>query len=132
MTWKLTRTDTNASIDFPEDMYWKDEFSWSKVAQSAPVYTLTGAMIVQQGTKKAGRPITLTGDWVWHKRSDLETLRAWSDITELTMTLKHYDGRTFSVMFRLHDKALEAQPVYYETPETADQPYTASIRLMTV
>lgn len=132
MTWQLKRNDTNETLDIPEDMMWQDEFSWSKVAQSSPQRSLTGAMFVFQGVKKAGRPITLVGDWVWHTRSDLFKLRSWTDVPKLTMTLTHYDGRTFQVMFRLHDTAINAQPVYYTTPERDTEPYTASIKLMTV
>ncbi|MBS9779666.1 MAG: hypothetical protein KGV51_03480 [Moraxellaceae bacterium] len=132
MTWKLINNQTKQSIDLPQDMRWEDEFSWNKVAQSAPVYTLTGAMIIQQGTKKAGRPITLTGDWVWHKRADLETLRDWTDSPNLTMTLIHYDGREFSVIWRLHDNAIQAEPVYYQTPEQDNEPYIATLQFMII
>ncbi len=132
MNWKLTRNDTNASIELPQDLQWLDEFEWNKIAQSAPVFTLTGSMVIQQGTKKAGRPITLTGDWVWLKRGDLATLRDWTDVPKLKMTLTHYDGREFSVMWRLHDTAIDAEAVHYQTPETDNEPYTATLRLMTV
>lgn len=132
MTWQLTRNDTSASLRLPEDLHWKDEFNWSSTAQSAPVYLLSGAVDIQQGTKSAGRPITLTGDWVWLKRSELATLRAWTDVPELTLTLTHPDGRTFTVMWRLHDAAIQAMPVHYQTPEADDEPYTATLSFMTI
>lgn len=130
--WQLKRNDTKQVIELPEDLYWTDEFDWSRIAQSAPVYMLSGAMSIQQGVKKAGRPITLTGDWVWLKRSDLLTLQSWTDVAELTMTLTHYDGRTFEVIWRLHDKGISTSPVEYTTPEPSDADYTATIRLMTI
>lgn len=133
MNWTLTRKDNSASITFPQDMQWSDEFDWTTTAQSTPVRSLSGALIVQQGTKTAGRPITLTGDWVWHKRSDLETLQTWSNVVALEMTLAHYDGRTFNVMFRFADSPLsDAQPVTYITPESDASPYFATINLMTI
>lgn len=130
--WQLKRNDTKQVIELPEDLYWIDEFDWSRIAQSAPVYMLSGAMSIQQGIKKAGRPITLTGDWVWLKRSDLLTLQSWTDVAELTMTLTHYDERTFKVIWRLHDKGITASPVEYTTPESSDADYIATIRLMTI
>ncbi|WP_230660420.1 hypothetical protein [Psychrobacter sp. I-STPA10] len=132
MVWQLKRNDTKESIELPDDMHWNDEFSWSKIAQSNPEWTLTGSMVVQQGTKKAGRPITLTGDWIWHRREDLLLLRSWCDVAKLTMTLTHYDGREFQVIWRLHDTGIDAQPVYYQTPETEDEPYLATFKLMTI
>lgn len=130
--WQLKRNDTKQVIELPEDLYWIDEFDWSRIAQLAPVYMLSGAMSIQQGIKKAGRPITLTGDWVWLKRSDLLTLQSWTDVAELTMTLTHYDERTFEVIWRLHDKGITASPVEYTTPEPSDADYIATIRLMTI
>lgn len=130
--WQLKRNDTKQVIELPEDLYWADEFGWSCIAQSPPVYMLSGAMSIQQGIKKAGRPITLTGDWVWLKRSGLLTLQSWTDVAELTMTLTHYDERTFEVIWRLHDKGITASPVEYTTPEPSDADYIATIRLMTI
>ncbi|MCP1659346.1 hypothetical protein [Neisseria perflava] len=131
--WQLTRKDTGAAVKLPQDMRWTDEYDWSKVAQAAPQRTLSGGLIIQQGVKKNGRPITLSGDWVWINRADLQTLRDWSDTAELEMTLTHYDGRTFNVIFRTHDGALgSAEPVLYATPEKSSDYYTIEINLMTV
>lgn len=133
MSWQLKRNDTNEVMDLPEDLQWVDEFSWSKIAQSAPEYSITGAMFIQQGTKKAGRPITLGGDWAWVKRSDLVALRSWCDIPKLTMSLTHPDGQTSTVMWRLHDTALDnTNPVDYQAPEEDKDPYTATFKLMTI
>lgn len=130
--WVLTRNDTKQAVSFAQDMRWVDEFAWAAVAQSAPVRSLSGAIIVQQGLKLAGRPITLSGDWVWHKRQDLLTLREWTDEPELQMSLSHYDGRQFNVIWRLHETAITAEPVHYLTPELEGEPYTATLNLMTI
>ena len=132
MSWQLKRNDTNAKIELPTDFQWVDEFNWSKIAQSAPQYTLTGAIDVQQGTKQAGRPITLSGDWVWVTRGIVSLLQSWCQIPELTMTLTCQDGQEYSVMWRLHDNAIDADPVDYQSPETDDDPYTATFKLMTI
>lgn len=97
MTWILT-TNTD-KIDLHAQFVWADEFEWQALAQSDPVYTLTGAMDIQQGTKKAGRPITLNGDDTRTTRADLAKLQAWADVPELEMTLRHPKGKTYQVIF---------------------------------
>lgn len=131
--WVLERNDTKEIVKLEADLQWVDEFSWSKIAQSAPEYTLTGSVVIQQATKKAGRPITLAGDWVWHQREVIELLRSWCDVAKLTMQLTHYDGREFNVMWRLHDSnTIDASPVNYQAPEDKNDPYTATFKLMTI
>lgn len=99
MDWTLTRQDNNETIKLHEQFVWADEFDWTELAQSNPVYTLTGAMIIQQGTKKAGRPITLNGDNTRTTRADLAKLQAWADVPELQMTLTHPKGKEYKVIF---------------------------------
>lgn len=131
--WHLRRNDNNEILEFDQDMLWNDEFTWSAVAQTQPVHSLSGAVLVQQGTKLAGRPITLTGDWVWATRQKVEALRSWTDVAGLKMTLTHYDGRSFTVGFRYHDGALnQVEPVRYVTPEANSDRYTMAIQLMTL
>ena len=117
----------------PQDMHWADEFDWSRIAQAAPQRTLSGGLVIQQGIKLNGRPITLTGEWAWHSRAALLTLRDWSDTPALEMQLMHYDGREFDVIFRLHESAMSnVEPVRYTTPERDGEPYRATINLMTI
>lgn len=97
MTWTLT-TSTD-KIELHAQFVWADEFEWQALAQSEPTYTLTGAMDIQQGTKKAGRPITLKGDDTRTTRADLAKLQAWADVPELEMTLRHPKGKTYQVIF---------------------------------
>ena len=131
--WVLMRNDNNARISLPQDLQWVDEFDWSAVAQSAPVYSLGGSLLIQRGVKLAGRPITLSGEWAWQKRGNLLELRDWSDEPGLQMTLIHYDGRQFKVAFRLHDGAFNSvTPVHFSTPEYAADYYTFTLQLMTV
>lgn len=130
--WTLKRKDTGVAVHLPQDMRWEDEFEWHKVAQAAPQRTLSGGLVIQQGIKANGRPITLSGDWVWLDLSILRTLRDWTDVPELEMTLTHYDGREFNVIWRTHNAALNnVEPVHYSTPETDSERYTAQLCLMT-
>lgn len=133
MTWQLKRKDTGETLALPADLQWQDEMDWNAVAQAAPQRTLSGALVIQQGTKLNGRPVTLAGDWAWHRRSDLLRLREWGDVPELVMTLAHPDGRSFDVIFRLHEKQFaKAEAVAFCAPETDETPYLATINLMTV
>ena len=131
--WQLKRKDNAAVMLLPQDMHWADEFDWSRIAQAAPQRTLSGGLVIQQGIKLNGRPITLTGEWAWHSRAALLTLRDWSDTPALEMQLMHYDGREFDVTFRLHESAMSnVEPVRYTTPERDGEPYRATINLMTI
>jgi len=130
---QLKRKDTGETIALPDDMQWQDELEWSAVAQAAPQRTLSGGLVIQQGVKQNGRPVTLAGDWAWHKKADLLRLREWGDVPELVMTLAHPDGRSFDVIFRLHEKQFaKAEAVAFCAPETDETPYLATINLMTV
>ncbi|MGF6148958.1 Uncharacterised protein [Kingella potus] len=130
---QLKRKDTGEILALPDDMQWQDEMEWSAVAQAAPQRTLSGGLVIQQGVKQNGRPVTLSGDWAWHRRADLLRLRGWSDTAGLIMTLTLPDGRSFDTAFRLHDKLFgKAEAVAFRTPETDDTPYLATINLMTV
>ena len=132
MNWTLTRKDNNDIIHLPEDMRWLDEFDWQALAQSAPEYTLGGAVVIQQGTKLAGRPITLGGEWIWLPRADLVTLQAWADAPELEMTLAHPDGRSLNVCFA-RPALSNINPAHYLAPEDATAQYEApQIHLITI
>lgn len=96
--WQLARSPSELLTLDPQFM-WTDELDWTALAQSEPTYTLTGSVDIQQGTKQAGRPITLKGDDVWIAKGDLLQLQDWASVPELTLTLTHPDGRTFNVIF---------------------------------
>lgn len=97
--WALTRDDTKEVLTLDGQYYWRDEHDWTPLAQSEPVYTLTGAMDIQQGTKKAGRPITLQGENVRISRELLNQLRDWTSVPELSLVLTHPKGDKYPVMF---------------------------------
>ena len=132
MNWTITRKDNQDAITLPEDMRWLDEFDWQALAQSSPEYSLGGAVVIQQGTRLAGRPVTLGGEWIWLARADLVTLQAWADVPELEMTLAHPDGRSFNVCFA-RPALSDITPAYYLAPEDASAQYEApQIHLLTI
>jgi len=89
---------TLGALTLPQGLRWSDEFSWSPIVQSSD-YSLTGALIVQQAEKLAGRPITLVGgkDFVWMTRAEVIALKTLIDARE-SMTLTLHDGRSFTVI----------------------------------
>lgn len=99
MYWILQRLDNQQVLQLHQQFSWLNEYDWTALAQSTPIYTLTGAIDIQQGIKKAGRPIYLSGKHVWIKRADVKTLQAWADVAELSMMLVCPDGREFKVIF---------------------------------
>ncbi|MBW3702594.1 hypothetical protein C2U27_20370 [Bacillus aerophilus] len=96
-------------IELPDDLTWDDEWSWTPHGETAE-HSLTGNLIVQVSEPmQAGRPITLKGanDRAWVTRATLEQLRA--ALSNTSMTLELWDGRTFTVGWRHGDTPIEAQ-----------------------
>lgn len=89
---------TLGEITLPQGLRWADEFTWSPLTQ-ATSYSLTGALLVEQAEKQAGRPITLVGgkDYAWLTRTEVGALKALLDAGE-EMTLTLHDARTFTVL----------------------------------
>lgn len=92
-------------IALPDGLVWSDEQEWSPIDQQTS-YSLTGALIVEEASKQAGRPITLTGQTdgsahtAWITRANLALLRTALDTPLAQFTLTLHDGRTFSVIPR--------------------------------
>lgn len=128
----LTRKDNNTRLELPDLLRWTDEHDWSPLAQAQPQYSLGGAVIVQQGSKLAGRPVTLGGedDHNWLRRETLATLHDWAAVPELELTLDYHGGK-YNVIFRNHEQALAASPVWWTNDADSDW-YRAEIRLMTL
>lgn len=114
------------AIELPENLYWQDEYRWTPVVQTRE-YSLTGALVVEEGIRQAGRPVTLTtpegGGWI--SRTTVEALRATLD-DEATLTLTLHDGRAISVRWRHDDIPIEAEPIL---PGLADPDATALYRI---
>ena len=121
------------SVALPEQLEWTDEFGWQAVVQST-AYSLDGALVVETAAKQAGRPITLAGaeDRGWLDRANVELLRAAAARPGLVMALALDDGRTFDVMFRHDEGAIDARLVVYLAPIEITDPYVVTVRLMEV
>lgn len=138
MAITLTHTvgNTTTTVTFEDGgmaMDWVDEFSWSPVAQTK-TYTTTGALLIEEGTRQAGRPITLEGriDTAWCPRSMVDQLRAWAATPGIVLSLT-IRGVTRNVTFD-HEggNALKGFPVlFYADGSIADDDnYVPSIKLL--
>lgn len=123
------------------DLIWSDEFQWCAVERSTE-YSLTGALIVSESTKQAGRPITLNSkpesqtelsggrSLIWMTRQTVEALYAKAAEAGLEMILTLHDNRTFDVMFR--EDGFDARPVRHISPHEDSDPYYLNIKLITI
>lgn len=122
-----------AGIDLDPQHDWTDEYDWDPVAQEQS-RTLTGKLVVQEGVKVHGRPITLDGTGcAWTPLSVVRQLEALRDQPGLVMPLVLPDGRAFSVIFNRADGAsLVARPVHREVAPALTDPFEVVLRLVTV
>lgn len=131
----LTHLTGGAVLTLPDDLLWVDEYTWGPVATTV-TYLLTGALLVETGTRQAGRPITLVGpaDMAWVRRTTVDTLYRWAGepLSEMDgrFDLRLADGRGFTVAFRHHDTALDAEPVLGYPARGDDDFYRLTLRLM--
>jgi hypothetical protein len=112
---RLIDQTTLEELELPNDLLWSDEFDWSPL-ESTNTYTLTGALIIEQGVRQAGRPISLTADpeLAWVTRTTVQTLRAWAAIPNRKFKLVFEyttDVRQFLVVFRTTGDPIKSSPV---------------------
>jgi len=127
------------SIDLPKDLEWKDELNWGTVDQIVE-YSLTGALLIQEGVKQKGRPITFTGkdNMAWITREQGLTLLAMRNTQGLVMTLKFLNKNapasvlfSFNVMFRHSEGAVDLSNIKDFDQYESDAWYIVNaIRLM--
>lgn len=105
-------------VALPGDLEWTDEHAWSMVVRASE-YSLTGALILQEAAKQAGRPITLSSDndRAWITVATLASLQALNALPGWTGTLVLADARTFTVAFR--DEGIVAAPAVFQAPSGA-------------
>lgn len=121
------------SIELDDQFEWADEFDWDPVAQEQE-RSLTGALLVQEGVKLHGRPITLkSSGGVWTPLSVVRQLEALRDQRLKVMPLVLPDGREFSVIFnRSNGAPLKASQVFRTANPSPDEDYDVEISLITV
>jgi len=134
----LTLTSGATVITLPVDLQWVDEFSPWKVAQVFE-HSLSGALIVQESAKLAGRPITLQSgsNYAWATRETvqaLQTLEAVANGPNMTLSVPTHEAanRTFSVRFRRDAAAIEAAQIKMLLPPAPTDWYSLTLRLMQV
>lgn len=132
-----------AGIELPADLQWTDEFTAWKVGQQART-SLTGALIVQESARQAGRPITLqtTRDGTAYVGVvSLPVLRALQASEsearlgplDLVMPAHNSGERSFQVRWRRTDgPAIEVDPTRFAVPALDADLFSITLRLMTV
>lgn len=128
-----TLTVGATTVALPEDTYWPDEHTWSVVEQVSE-RSITGALVVNAGTKVGGQPITLQSpddSAAWITGAALAQLKAWAQtpLQQLTLVL---GSITRTVILRHEDGAIEATPVVAFSDIGPDDFYTFVLRFTDV
>lgn len=132
MAITLTHTASNTTVTLPDALNWSDEYTWSPVQQSKD-YTTTGALLIEEATKQAGRPITLEGaeDRTWCTRALVDQLHAWAQTAgvQLVLTIR---GTARTVTFDHEKGALQGLPVmfYADGSIASDDWYVPTLRFL--
>ncbi|WP_371369953.1 hypothetical protein ACA097_09520 [Pseudomonas sp. QL9] len=122
------------TIELDDQIEWTDEFAWDPVSQDQE-RSITGALLVQEGVKLYGRPITLeSGGGAWTPLLVVRQLEALREERLKVMQLVLPDGREFSVMFNRADgqAPLDAKPLWRKVNPDSDWDYEITLRLITV
>lgn len=127
-----TLTDGTLTVELPDALMWSDEFAWQAVQQTV-TRGLDGTLILQEGLKQAGRPVTLAapGEGGWVTRADVDRLYALSAVAGQVMTLT-LRGVPMSVTWRHSDTALDASPITPLEDVQPDDLWRVTLRLMTL
>lgn len=134
---QLTNTATGAVIALDDEMYPNDEHNWSAVTESHK-YALDGTLIIEQSTRKAGRPYTMQApdDMAWLPRSTVNALKDERDTLGATFWLDYLaDGvlKRVKVIFdNSGGDAVNAKPVRgYISPEPND-PFIVTLKFLEI
>jgi len=130
------RLDT---IELPDDLFWSDETAPWAVGQSVTT-TLTGALVIQEGARQAGRPITLESGrgsddlFACVPRSTVDALLVLANTAGAAAMSLQIEGRApIAVRFRHTDGvAVDAAPVIVISPFVESDWYHLTLRLMQV
>ena len=130
----ITLTYNGTTAQLSDRLLWPDEFRSSPVVQVTEPGT-TGALLVHQGVRLAGRPITLDGveSKAWITRALCASLQAWSDLPGITLTLV-LRGVSRLVIFDHEQVGFEATPVWRiaDGEETPEQVFLPTFRFLTM
>ena len=130
---KLIRNSTTEAVQLSDGFLWSDEFDWQPIEQKQE-FAVDGTLIIQEGKKKSGRPITLTADksMAWVKRHVVSKLKDWSVLQEkFTLQFEYFhDKRSFNVVFNHQDRSIEARPVLDHPAVSEDEKYNVTLRFL--
>ncbi|MHA6833851.1 hypothetical protein [Ralstonia pseudosolanacearum] len=128
---QLKHLADSAVLALPDDLLWADEHAWTP-AVAAVSYLLTGALLVESAARQKGRPLTLVGaaDMAWVTRATVNTLYAWAVNPGSRFELTLADGRAYTVAFRHHETAIEAEPVTGFPARSEGDFYRLTVRFM--
>ncbi|MCU6432624.1 hypothetical protein LPB67_02380 [Undibacterium sp. Jales W-56] len=130
---QLKNLADSALVALPDDLLWSDEHAWTP-AVAAVSYLLTGALLVESAARQKGRPLTLVGsaDMAWVTRETVNALYGWAALPSRQFELTLTDGRVFTVAFRHHETAIEAEPVTGFPARHNNDFYRLTLRLMEI
>ena len=133
---RLQRKATNETVPLENGFLWSDEFSWKPIEQNQE-RAIDGTLIIQEGKKKSGRPITLSpsDSQGWIKRSSLSILKDWSALQDEQFTLVFeypHDTRQFNVIFNHAEGAIDAEPVKGFPTVSEDDFYKVTLKFIEV
>lgn len=133
---KLIRVATSEAVLIENGFFWSDEFDYKPIEQKQQ-FAVDGSLIIQEGKKKAGRPITLVPSnegMGWIKRRELSKLQDWSALQDEQFTLEFdypHDNRRFNVMFNHQEGAItNPKPILGFTPISDDEYYSVTIKFL--
>lgn len=128
----LNHLPSTTAVTLPDALNWVDEFEWAPVEQTK-TYTSTGALLIEEGVKQAGRPITLEGaeDRTWCTRSLVKQLHEWAATPGIVLSLT-LRGDVRTVTFDHEKGALQGLPVIFYADGSVDDAdlYVPSIRFL--
>ncbi|MFW1859228.1 hypothetical protein [Acinetobacter defluvii] len=125
---KLIRVATSEAVLIENGFFWSDEFDYKPIEQKQQ-FAIDGSLIIQEGKKKSGRPITLVpaNDGMgWIKRRELSKLQDWSALQDEQFTLEFdypHDNRRFNVMFNHQDGAISNPKTVKDIPTVSEDDY---------
>ena len=133
---KLIRKTTSETVPLEDGFLWSDEFDWKPIEQKQE-RAINGALIIQEGKKLTGRPITLVPPapgMGWIKRKHLRTILEWSALGEQFVIEFEYlhDQRRFNVIFNHKDNALESSTIKGTPATSLDTYFNVTMRFTEV
>ena len=116
-----------------EQLEWTDEWEWNAIEQEQD-RSLTGALIVQEGVKLYGRPITLSSNGgAWFTLAKVRELEAKAAIPVSVMLLTLPTGEQHYVTWnRAAGPVVQARPVHRTVAPGPDWKHELTLRLITV